>query len=367
MCRKATLIALLLSVWMGAAAQVSYLNRPDLLNRVDSCLQHTYNFSFTRAREFQQELEKATPDHPAPVFLEALIVYWEHFPLIPKDDESERFVKLMTRTIKMAEDYIEQDKTHLEGVFFDLFGRAFKTMYWADNGKSGKVIPDLRTMYRHTKEGFELQEDFNEFYFSTGLYNYYIEAYAEAHPVYKPLVSFMQKGDKKLGLKQLNHAINHTIFLKVESMLFMSLIQLKYEEDLNTAAIYAERLHREYPRNIFYQGHLVTIFLHQHRYQQVQDVLESMKHQEDTYSEMIRVMASGFMAEKQSGNPRLAGKDYWKTVEMADSFGPYADQFKAIAYMGLSRLHDEKGLRSEAKRYARKASNLTVYNFILDE
>jgi hypothetical protein len=176
----------------------------------------------------------------------------------------------------------------------------------------------------------------------------------------------MQDGDKKLGLEQLNHAINHTIFLKVESMLFMSLIQLKYEEDLNTAAIYAERLHREYPQNIYYQGHLVTVLLHQQRYGKVRQVLGSMKQQEDTYSEMIRAMAGAFMAENQSGSAQEAGKGYWTTIEMADSFGPFADQFQAIGYMGLSRLHAKKGLKSETRRYARKASNRTAYSFILD-
>ena len=75
----------------------------------------------------------------------------------------------------------------------------------------------------------------------------------------------------KLGLKQLNHAINHAVFLKVESILFMSLIQLKYEKDLNSAAIYAERLLRDYPGNIYYQGHLLTILLHQHRYEMVKE------------------------------------------------------------------------------------------------
>jgi hypothetical protein len=346
---------------------VSYLNQPDLLNRVDSCLQHTYDFSFIRARQIQKELLRLTPGHPAPLFLEALIVYWENFPLTPNHDQSDRFIDLMTRTVKMAEKYIDSEQTHLEGVFFDLFGRAFKAMYWADNGKSGKVVPDLRTMYRYTKEGFELKEAFNEFYFSTGLYNYYIEAYPEAHPVYKPLVSFMQGGDKQMGLQQLNYAINNSIFLKVESTLFMSLIQLNYEKDLNTAAIFAERLHGNYPRNRYYQGHLITILLHQHRYQQVLEVMDSMKAQDDAYSEMIRFLADAFIAEKQTGDQRLAGKRYQKTIEKADTFGPFADLFKAMGYMGLSRLHERKGLKNEAKRYARKASKLTVYSFILNE
>jgi len=308
-----------------------------------------------------------TPDHPAPSFLKALIIYWENFPLSPDNKDSKQFVNLMKRSVKLSEKYLENERTHLEGIFFDLFGRAFQAMYWADNGKSSKVVPDLRIMYKYTKEGFHLKDQFYEFYFSTGLYNYYIEAYPEAHPVYKPMLAFMHKGNKEKGLQQLNYAINHSVFLKVEATLFMSLIQLNYEKDLNTAAIYAERLYREYPRNMYYQGHLITILLHQHRYNKVRELLESTNTQKDNYSKMIRQMAHAFMAEKRTGNYQLAENNYWTTVKLADSFGPIADQFKAIAYMGLSRLHRKKQMAGEARRYSKKASNHTVYQFILDE
>jgi hypothetical protein len=348
-------------------AQVTYLNKPNFLNRVDSCLHHTYNFSFQSARTIQRELELLTPEHPAPPFLEALIVYWENFPLHPRDKAAESFVELMNRSITLAEEYIGIESSHLEGVFFDLFARAFKAMFWADNGKAAKVAPDLRTMYRHTKEGFKLMDQFVEFYFSTGLYNYYIEAYPEAHPVYKPMVSFMEDGNKELGLLQLNHAITHSTYIKVEAILFMSLIQLHFEEDLNSAAIYAERLYRDFPNNIYYQGHLIMILLHQHRYSHVREILEGMKRQSDTYSQMIRSMALAFIAEKTSNNDRYAGKEYMKTVELADAFGPFASRFRAIGYMGLCRLNAKKGLRAESRRYARKAAKFTSYRFILDE
>lgn len=237
--------------WFPVSSQVSYLNRPDLLEKVESCLKQTYAFSFQEARKIQSELQIATPDHPSPIFLEAMIVYWEHFPLAPSDEASKQFISLMDQVIVLSRKLRKDSLTYTEGVLFDLFGRAFKAMFWADNGKSGKLIPDLGNMYRYTKKGFELKDQFVEFYFSTGLYNYYIEAYPEAHPAYKPLVAFMHKGDRELGLKQLHHAINNAIFLKVEALLFMSLIQLNYENDINTAAIYAEKLVRDYPGNIF--------------------------------------------------------------------------------------------------------------------
>ena len=363
--RKWIFIIAGLVIWTGNHAQVSYLNSPELLNRVDSCLKHTYNFSFQKARMFHQELSESTPEHPAPDFLMALIVYWENFPLTPDHKYADHFLDLMNRSVKSAESMIEYKETYLEGVFFDLFGRAFKAMFWADNGKTGKLLPDLRTMYRHVIEGFDLKEQFNEFYFCTGLYNYYIEAYPEAHPVYKPLVSFMQDGDKQLGIQQLYYAIDHTTFLKVEALLFMSIIQLKYEKDLNIAVLHADRLHRTYPHNLYYQGHLITILLHQNNYQTVRALLKKMDPQQDRYSELIKELARAFMAEKETENLVVARRKYLKSIEMADFIGPFADIYQAIAYMGLSRLSEKKGLRQDANRYARKAENRTKYEFIL--
>jgi len=353
--------------WTHLFSQVSYIDRPDLLEKVEHGLHHTYNFAFDEARDIQKELLRTTPHHPAPIFLEALIIYWENFPLLPDNPSTKRFVHLMDRCVEMAAELVEYDKTYQEGIFFDLFGRAFKAMFWADNGKSGKVISDLGSMYRLTKEGKELKDQFVEFYFSTGLYNYYIEAYPEAHPIYKPLLSFMQEGDKQLGLEQLKHAINHTVYLKVEALLFMSLIQLKYEEDLESAAVYARRLHHDYPDNIYYQGHLLTILLHQYHLGEAQELLGRMEGQTDSWSNMIRTLAEAFIAEKQRDNDLLAGQGYQKLLKLADSFGPFADIYAAMAYMGLSRLHEQKGLESEARRYARKASKHTAYRFILDE
>jgi AcrR family transcriptional regulator len=365
--KQLAIVILQLGSLVSAGAQSSYLDRPDLLALADSCLRHTYGFSFTAARRFQRELENLTPSHPAPPFLEALILYWEHFPLTPEDEASEEFVRLMDTSINRAGEMMNDSLNRKEGVFFDLFGRAFKAMFWADNGKAAKVVPDLRTMYIHAMEGFSLKEEMSEFYFSTGLYNYYIEAYPEAHPVYKPLVSFMQEGDRELGLSQLNYAMQHSVYLRVEATLFMSIIQLKYENDQNTAALYAERLFREYPRNIFYQGHLINILLHQHRYQRTGEVLSLMVHQHDPYTEMIRTHAKAYMTEMSGRSDRQAETEYEAVLEMAGHIGPFADTYMAMAFMGLSRLYEARGLDSESKRFARKAEKYTSYRFILDE
>ena len=129
--------------WTPGFSQLSYLHRPDLLEKVEKGLHHTYNFAFEEAREIQLDLLKASPNHPAPVFLEALIIYWEQFPLLPGNPAAERFVYLLDRCEEMADELVKREETYQEGLFFDLFGKAFKAMFWADNGKSGKVVSDL--------------------------------------------------------------------------------------------------------------------------------------------------------------------------------------------------------------------------------
>jgi hypothetical protein len=227
MFRKCLLLLFLAGAYV-VSAQPSYLERQDLRELCEKCLHHAYGFSFQEAHRYQAQLAEATPAHPVPPFLEALILYWEHFPLTPDTDASQRFVELMDLSVERAAVLLDSERTHTEGVFFDLFGRAFKAMFWADNGRPGKVVPDLRIMYKRTMEGFDLTSEFAGFYFSTGLYNYYVEAYPEAHPVYKPLLSFMSEGDKKEGLIQLNLAIQQSVFLREDALLFMSLIQLQY-------------------------------------------------------------------------------------------------------------------------------------------
>jgi predicted Zn-dependent protease len=146
----------------------------------------------------------------------------------------------------------------------------------------------------------------------------------------------------------------------------MTIIQMNYEDSLSSALFYMSKLHGKYPKNMYYQGLLATILLHLHMYEEVTRLVDSIHLQKDSYSEMIRTMAEAYLAEHSVQNESLAKEAYLKTVALADSFGPIANLFKAIGYMGLSRIYEKEGLESDSKRYARRASNHTAYKFILD-
>jgi hypothetical protein len=361
------LIAVLISLSnLFVSGQQNILSKPDILETVEMCLYATYGYNFEEAHALQIKLENDLPYHPAPYFLKALIIYWENFPLLPKTPKVADFVSEMDKTIDLSQLMINTKDGDMEGIFFDMHARAFKGMFWADNGKVSKVILDLDNMYRNTMKGIEYKEKFNEFYFSSALYNYYIEAYIEKHPVYKPIVRLFRKGDKKLGLKELEYAIDSTTYIKYEALLFMSLIQLNYEHNFSSAIDYMAVLYNNFPKNIYYFGQYLIILLHKKNYIVASNLNSKLADHPNEFHQMIYSMTEGFLIENQQNNHSIAKEFYLETIELAKNFGNIADLYAAIAYAGLSRIAKyENGDRS-ARRYRRISSRLSVYDFILD-
>ena len=141
-----------------------------------------YNYEFDQAEYALNLLENNYPEHPVTSFYEGLIYYWKYYPLIPGQPGASEFEQAMQISWERA-GRLKKNHQDIEGVFFELMSRAFIVMYYADNGRSSKAISHLGKIYRDILEGFDMQDEFKEFYFISGLYNYYREAYPEAYPI----------------------------------------------------------------------------------------------------------------------------------------------------------------------------------------
>ncbi len=346
-------------------SQENILDDPEIQEKVEKCLSSTYEFNFAEAHSLLNEIEKALPSHPAPSFLKALIIYWENLPLPSKGIHSDEFLKSMKESVARANLLLKEDPDDIEGVFFDLHARAFIAMYWADNGKPGRVIKDIDNLYRRTMQGINLKEKFNEFYFSSGLYSYYIEAYVELHPVYKPIAALFREGNKEEGIIELQYAIDNTTYIKVEAILFMSLLQLNYEKNLEEALKYAAILYNNYPKNTYYIGHYLMILLYQNKFETASVILERISGKEDDFSQMIFMVMEGFILENNRKKIHEAKRMYREGIRAAEKFGPFADIYQAIAYAGLSRIAKINNDQRAFRKNRRKSESLSDYEFIL--
>jgi hypothetical protein len=365
--KKIRVIAILMFISLSASCQVSLLDRPDLLEKIKSELHYTYSTDFGKAREVLTDLQKIIPGHPVISFMEALVIYWEYFPMTPEHPMSDKFIALLEETTLKGQKILEKDPENLEGLFFDLFARALFSEYWADNGKPGKVLPYLNSLYRQTLKGMEAQDRFKEFYFTSGLYNYYIEAYPEKHPTYKPVKLLFHPGNLKLGLQQLNHCAENAVYVKNEARFFLMHIYMNYESNPLKSSEYASGLYREFPRNPLYTGKYAEVLIYNKKYAVADIVVNNLLKLPGDFANMQFHLFKGMLDEKYRNNYESAYTEYNKALQLAVKFGESGSNYNALAWMGLGRYYKKKNDLPAANRYFKMAAAACSYDYILND
>ena len=336
------------------------------LGQIRIGLDHIYNYEFDSAGQTLTMLEKNFPAHPITSLFDGLILYWKYYPLIPGGEGSVQFEDAMKTTWERAISLKTHPGSDIEGVFFDLMSRSFIVMYYSDNGISTKAIGHLGTIYRGVMDGFEMLDEFREFYFITGLYSYYREAYIEAHPVYKPISIFFKKGDKEKGLEMLEYASRECDFMHVEARLFLTLIEVNFESRPDHAVSYSEKLHAGYPGNGYFLAEYAEMLLINKQYENALAHIHSLLTM-DKYNRMKGNIYLGMYNEKYLNDLEKARVLYEEGLELAAEYGEMANYSKAYAYMGLSRYYSMKGNTKLAREYRRKAGNSTNYGYVLED
>jgi hypothetical protein len=238
-------------------------------------------------------------------------------------------------------------------------------LYYADNGLSGKVISLAPKTYQWVIKSFDFTRSFKDFYFITGLYNYYREAYATAHPIYKPALIFFPHGNKRLGLSQLKIAADSAIFLAAESMTFLAGIYQDFEKDAAKAIQYSKKLKDTFPRNYEFRIQYIRDLLVIKKFGEAESLLNSMPYESLNrfYQSQIDVF-KGVIQEQKYSSPREAEQLYWTGINKAEAFGPIGAECTSYGYFGLSRINLAAGNSKYAKQYRKKAKELSSYDHV---
>ena len=346
-----------------------------MLRQIKGGVDDIYNYEFRDAEKVLAQLRVSYPEHPVTPFFEGLIYYWKYDPLIPEHTGSAEFEHAMEESWKLAGRMKEAERDprpdqtdsmlRIEGTFFELMARLLLVMYYADNGKASRAIGHLSTIYRDILQGFEMQQDYKEFYFVTGLYDYYRDAYPKYHPVYKPAAIFFRKGDREKGLKMLSYAARETDFMQAEASLFLAIIYINYENRPDSALWYVSRIHRKYPGNSSFLAFYAEMLLANRQYDKALEPIRELIRL-DGYYRMEGIVYRGMYEERSSGNAEAAYRDFELGLKLAEPYGEIAELNRAYAYMGLSRYYSAKGDPGRAREYYKKARNCTSYRYVLE-
>ncbi len=353
-------IAILL-LFFSVAVNGQILRDTSSLNLVKKNIDYIYNLRFDKASQVLKKLNEIYPEHPVIYLLKGMTTYWENYPLLPSSPSRELFEKDMHRCIDLC-GQVHDTKDDAEYLLANLSARGMLLLFYSDNDMTMEVIPLATSSYQYIRRSFDYTSAYSDFYFFTGLYNYYREAYPEAYPVYKTMAFLFPKGDKSMGLKQLQIVAQNSILFKAESYSFLTYIYLSFENNVNQAYQYSKSLHELYPSNIDYLASYVKIILFVKNYNEAERLIkDSGENTNNSYFNAQIAIFNGILQEKKYHDYKLAEQYYTKGINGILAFGEYGNEFAAYGYFGLSRISGYYGKMKEKKEYNKKAFELAEF------
>ncbi len=214
-----------------------------------------YNSKFYEAEKEFKWLKVKYPEHPLGDFMLGLNEWWKIIP----DTKEEKFDDIchnyMDEAIDKADDLYDDNKKNKEAAFFLASAYAVKGRLYAEREKWVKSAWAAKQSMKYL-DNSRGEENINpELLFGDGVYNYYSKWINENYKSLKPMLTFFRKGDKNLGIKQLENVANNAFYARMEARYF--LIQIYAMENQPQKSLnMATTMHSLYPDNSFFHRYV---------------------------------------------------------------------------------------------------------------
>lgn len=321
-------------------------------------LDQMYNFQFEQAeREFLQ-IRKRYPEHPLPYFLMALSQWWKIMPNTDNNTYDELFLAYTDTALAKAEKLYRQNPKNVEASFFLAATYGFKGRFHADREQWLKAASAGRNALRNMRRGKELNELSPEFLFGDGLYNYFAEWIPENYPFLAPIVATFPKGNKELGLKQLDEVARKAFYTRVMANYFLMFIY-NAEGKTHLVAPIAKRMYESYPNNpYFHRIHAISSFFMGYTEQAerlAKEILERIEKKQFGYEAISGRFAAYILAQTHVSKDTQKAIEYFeKVIYFAESIKAYDSGYYHTALEWLYRYYRKEGQLEKARSYLEK-------------
>ncbi len=211
-----------------------------------------YNYKFYEADKEFRWLRLRYPKHPMPYFLMGLAEWWKIVPNTELTDYDYRFEALMDTTITLAENLYDESESKVESAFFLSAAYAFKGRLYSERKKWTKATFAAKNALKYFEKCKNNGELSPELLFGDGLYNYYAQWIPANYPLLKPVLLFFPKGDKDLGISQLEKTSNNAFYTRTEARYFLLQIY-STENQYDKAYDLAKYMAGQYPDNPYFE------------------------------------------------------------------------------------------------------------------
>ncbi|GAB3172055.1 tetratricopeptide repeat protein [Telluribacter humicola] len=366
---KKTLYSILLFLFyltVPPTAQAQLLNDPAGMKLIQESIDHIYNYDFEEANKISQQVRARYPNHPVTHLLKAFQMYWQYLPIQNNKAKSQEYIATLNQCLAAVDKQYGRESTNPEAVFFTMAAHGFRALMYNYQRELIKAATEAKSAYNALMAGMKLTDKNPEFFFTTGMYNYYVEVYPNDHPIVKPVMFFFKSGNKALGIKQVDTATRVGVITRAEASYYLARIYLEQESRPDQATVYSSKLNSWYPQNPVYKMVYAESLIQAGRYDEATDEINFLKRYTGGFYPIAWRTFQGLVEEKKEKDDAQAQREYLAALRT-----PYDEQFTreyhAMAYAGLARIADRAGNKSQARDYYKKSLDITYYKSIIKE
>jgi tetratricopeptide (TPR) repeat protein len=342
--------------------------RTDADSLVRIGMQYVYNVQFNEGeRAFRQVMEKY-PEHPAGYFLDAMVDWWKITLYSKRKDFDDSFLKKIDKVISVCDRILDTSSINLTAMFFKAGALGYRGRFYAQNKNWFPAANDANNAVNILIECLKIAPNNYDIMLGTGLYNYFSEVLPKEYPALKPLMLFLPKGDKQIGLLQLKAAASNSMFAYVEAKVVLLQVYYSYEKNYDECLKLSLSLHETYPNNAYFYRYLGRCYVttgQPAKWEQTwrQILLRYIDKQpgydEVTAREALYYIGYALMMKKDY---KMALKYFIKCDEACRAVDEEITGFMVAANLKMGNIYDAQGNRNEAIRQYKKVLSMEDHN-----
>lgn len=344
------------------AQQKMLLTDPQVKIDATNAVNALYNFKFEKADRDFRWLKFKYPEHPMPYFLLGLAEWWKIMPNPNDEAHDDAFFAYMDTTIAKAEVMLDESKTskNVEACFFLSAAHGFKGRLHSERHNWSRATNAGRNALNYLQKNREDSAATfgSEFLFGDALFNYYAVWIHDNYRWLRPVLSFFPKGNKELGISQLETVARNAFYTRVEAQYYLARIYYNDENHPEKALPILEYLAATFPDNAYFQRLYARITYSQGHIDKCEktslDILDKIQKKMPGYESTSGRYASfflGYIFKYRYHNAAKSKEYFQKAIDFAKDTKSTETGYYLYALQYLGQAAEEEKNYSLAREY----------------
>ena len=325
--------------------------------RITKAINSMYNFDFATAEHDFTVIMYQYPTHPLPDFLMGLAYWWRIEVNVTNTRYDNIFIQYLERANEKAKKMLAEDPKNKEAAFFLAAGYGFQGRLYSERKSWAKATFAGKNALNYMELSRGEQELNPELLFGDALFNYFSVWISENYPLLKPVVALFPKGNKKLGLQQLESVASNAFYTRVEAQYFLFRLYGSEEKRPLDALRIVTYLHEKFPNNPYFHRsfarYLYTTGKWTEAMRESFSILDRIEQRQVGYEANSGRYAAFFLGEYfyRVGNLAEAKKYFSKTLSFGEESESQESGYYLYALISLGKIATKEKNKPQARYY----------------